>query len=94
VLAGVWFFPMSFVGVYAASGWPMWVSLNSDFGMLASTIASALVFVQAALIVMVVAKIVGAVRSTAMSSSGSPSPVENADSPTSPGGGTASLGSR
>ncbi|EHB58770.1 hypothetical protein MycrhDRAFT_1206 [Mycolicibacterium rhodesiae JS60] len=93
VLAGVWLFPMSFVGVYAASGWPMWVSLNSEFGMLAATIASVLVFVQAALIVMVVAKMVGAVPSTATSSPGSPPSVASADSPASPGGGIAS-GSR
>jgi hypothetical protein len=33
MLAAVWFFPMSFVGVYAACGWPVWISLNSDWGI-------------------------------------------------------------
>jgi hypothetical protein len=60
MLAAVWFFPMSFVGVYAACGWPIWVSLNSEWGIAASTAASLVVFVQACLIVLVVTRIVGA----------------------------------
>jgi hypothetical protein len=86
LLAGVWFFPMSFVGVYAAAGWPVWVSLNSEFNMLASTIMSLIVFVQAALIVMVVAKIVGATSNPV--DAGSRSATEEADVSASQASGT------
>lgn len=90
MLAGVWFFPMSFVGVYAACGWPVWISLNSEWGMAASTAASLLVFVQAALIVMVVAKMVGAADDEARQrhsrSLDSTAPVEEANATASPAG--------
>jgi hypothetical protein len=58
-LAAAPLFPMSFLGVYAAIGFPVWISLNSNWPMWAAALAALGTFGLGYLLVTVVAEITG-----------------------------------